>query len=1704
MELYQIKTEHPVVGYCESRIGGRSENQDSYGYHDTPFGLLIVVCDGMGGGPAGKTASSMAVSEILAGVMECEVDTAPKDVLQKAIQRANRALLDAIVENPDLSGMGTTCTALLLNEQSAIMAHVGDSRIYQLRRHGKVFRTFDHSLVFDLVKQKVITEEQARLSDQSNIITRALGMKQELEIDIEERPYKKGDRFLLCTDGIHGTMPEKELMALATQRGELGNVVDGIAAMVDGNGKKNGGGHDNLTLVVVETKEKSELKEKMKNKTTLILGIIAATLAVIALVLNSCKNEDIDVDTFRIAEEQVLTGVDTVGITGTYDFFKEAEAMKINIGKDSTLADASSHAVSLVGKDYSAVVRNLQANTQYYYNYSVNVGVHNDFITPTKSFRTLQAQDFTIIVAAIPNEGGTVSGGGTYAQGQQCTVTATANEGYTFINWMENDSVVSVDSIYRFSVTSNRSLAAQFALLISEPTVITGEVTDITQTTAKGNGEVTADGGSAVTERGLCWSTSHTPTIIGNHATSGSGTGTFSVDLDNLTANTKYYVRAYATNSEGTAYGNEVDFTTSQLNNYTVSVSANPTNGGSATGGGSYQQGQSCTVRATANTGYTFVNWTENGNQVSANANYTFTVNGNRTLVANFTAGSYIISATVDPENSGTITGAGGYEYGQSCTLRATANTGYTFEKWTENGTQVSTNATYTFTVSGSRSLVAHFKVNSYTITVSANPPAGGVATGGGTFEYGQSCTLTATANSGYNFTNWTEGSNVVSSNASYTFTVTGNRTLKANFTQQAPQNYTISVSANPSEGGTVTGGGTYQQDQSCTVRATANSGYTFSKWTENGNQVSTSANYTFTVTGNRTLVAHFTQQSPQSYTITVSANPTNGGTVTGGGTYQQGQSCTVTAEANRSSSFSYNFDNSQLPSGWTTIDGGNPSGYGWRIASLLLGSTGYGHNGSTDCVLSQSYDNNAGAIHPDNYLISERVSITNGSTFSFWACGQDASYPAEHFGVAVSTSGNTNPSDFSMIQEWTMTSKGGGRVRGMNRGSRTQGTWHQYTVDLSSYAGQQVYIAIRHFNCIDMYCLDVDDVELTGNSGFTFVNWTENGNVVSTNASYTFTVNSNRNLVANFTQQAPQNYYIGVSANPNNGGSVSGGGTYQQGQTCTVHATANNGYTFVNWTENGTQVSTNANYTFTVNSNRNLVANFQQQAPQTYTISVSADPSSGGSISGGGTYQQGQSCTVSASANSGFSFTNWTENGNVVSTNASYTFTVTSNRSLVANFTAQPQNYTITLSANPNNGGTLAGGGTYQEGQQCTVSASANNGFEFSNWTENGNVVSWSTSYTFTVTSNRTLMANFTALPQNYTITVSANPSNGGNVTGGGTYQEGQSCTVTATANNGFEFAYWTENGIIVSTNANFTFTVDGDRSLEADFSEIQTWANGVLPGVFSVSATQQVRFSQGNLQFQASSNIWRFAINQWDYVGTQNPFPGDQSGGTVVGSDNYYISATYSGWIDLFGWGTSGYNHGAICYQPWSTSQNSSDYYVYGSSSFNLFDQTGQADWGYNAIVNGGNMVNIWRTLTVSEWMYVFDGRNTPSGIRYAKAVVNGVNGVILLPDNWNTAVFNLNNANMGNVSYSTNTISENQWTLMENNGAVFLPAAGGRSDRFVQEAGDHGRYWSSSHSYDVDFAFYLFITNGTIGPNTINGYLHYGQSVRLVQDY
>ena len=284
--IQQLNTPDFIVGFAESRIGGRSENQDSYGSAETPYGFVVTVCDGMGGGPGGKTASSIAVNEIILGIKDGNPDDTAVNIVIKAIRRANLAIIEAGKETPALKGMGSTCTILLISKDSAIIAHVGDSRVYQLRGKNKIFRTFDHSMVFDLVKQKVITEEQARLSAQSNVITRALGIKPDIEVDVVELPYESGDRFLLTTDGIHGAIAESELIEMASDRKHaLGTVTDEIATTIDGKGRNEGGGHDNLTLAIIETKTNSKLRSKMNKKTKLLLGAVSL-ICLLSLVFN--------------------------------------------------------------------------------------------------------------------------------------------------------------------------------------------------------------------------------------------------------------------------------------------------------------------------------------------------------------------------------------------------------------------------------------------------------------------------------------------------------------------------------------------------------------------------------------------------------------------------------------------------------------------------------------------------------------------------------------------------------------------------------------------------------------------------------------------------------------------------------------------------------------------------------------------------------------------------------------------------------------------------------------------------------------------------------------------------------------------------------------------------------------------------------------------------------------------------------------------------------------------------------------------------------------------------------------------------------------------------------------------------------------------------------------------------------------------------
>ena len=249
---------------------------------------------------------------------------------------------------------------------------------------------------------------------------------------------------------------------------------------------------------------------------------------------------------------------------------------------------------------------------------------------------------------------------------------------------------------------------------------------------------------------------------------------------------------------------------------------------------------------------------------------------------------------------------------------------------------------------------------------------------------------------------------------------------------------------------------------------------------------------------------------------------------------------------------------------------------------------------------------------------------------------------------------------------------------------------------------------------------------------------------------------------------------------------------------------------------------------------------------------------------------------------------------------------------------------------------------------------------------------------------------------------------------------------------------------------------------------------------GVFSVSETKQVTFSPGNLQYTQSTNTWSFASTQWEVIGTDNVIGGSVSSDPTYGDSKEGTALADK--VDLFGWSTSATNFGV---------STSTDY-----------DYCSFVDWGTNKI--GADAPNTWRTLTYNEWEYLLNNRPNASSL-CGVAQVNGVNGLILLPDNWICPAgitFKSGFHSSYGVDYyaAYQTFTAEQWSLLEAAGAVFLPASGYRSGAKVSSVQYYGFYWSATE-YDGDFAAYLGV--GSDEAFMFAGFRYGGRSVRLVKD-
>ena len=556
-----------------------------------------------------------------------------------------------------------------------------------------------------------------------------------------------------------------------------------------------------------------------------------------------------------------------------------------------------------------------------------------------------------------------------------------------------------------------------------------------------------------------------------------------------------------------------------------AATSANET-AGTVSGGGQYGQGDLCCLKATPNTGYTFLSWSDtNGTVITTEAEYSFFVTENRTLVANFLTGTDVCSLTFDLYDSYGDGWNGNYlvvDLGDGVSQRLTVTEGFdaTYTLPVVNGSHVELNW-----IQGSYAYECFFKVRysnesivfvSIDVDLNSNfeygfdvdcdeKPAnwaflGYDDNGGSEFlpsysyynysltqqiytaaeigtagainsiafyneNYDDDNTKTRTydiylkatdKNEFFTDTDWisvTEDDKVFSGEVTMTVNKWTLITFDIPFEYDGTSNLALIVDDN-------TGGWTSAPHMSCRTYYYNGDNQAIYVYSDDTNYDPNSPSaYNGTLMNEKNQVYFGFTDLDCMAPLQLNATDITEYAATLNWTGYQG-SYNLRYRTAAHYDFSDDFENGygSWIENWTLIDA-DGDGHNWHY-----NTTFGGHNGSTGFVFSESYSSTLGVLTPDNYLVSPQVTLDG--VVQFWACAQDANWAAEHFGVAVSTTGNTDPADFTTIQEWTMTAK-------------AQGNWYQYTADLSAYAGQTGYVAIRHFNCTDMFYLDVDDVNI-------------------------------------------------------------------------------------------------------------------------------------------------------------------------------------------------------------------------------------------------------------------------------------------------------------------------------------------------------------------------------------------------------------------------------------------------------------------------------------------------------------------------------------------------------------------------------------------------------------------------------------------------
>jgi hypothetical protein len=352
----------------------------------------------------------------------------------------------------------------------------------------------------------------------------------------------------------------------------------------------------------------------------------------------------------------------------------------------------------------------------------------------------------------------------------------------------------------------------------------------------------------------------------------------------------------------------------------------------------------------------------------------------------------------------------------------------------------------------------------------------------------------------------------------------------------------------------------------------------------------------------------------------------------------------------------------------------------------------------------------------------------------------------------------------------------------------------------------------------------------------YAFEAWIANGDTISKDSVYTFTIMQDTSITAHFIPE----YAVSLAAQPDEGGTVTGDSTYVEGSETTILAKSSQDYAFEAWIADKDTISKDSVYTFTISQDTSITAHFIPE----YAVYLGAQPDEGGTVTGDSTYIEGSETTILAKSSQDYAFEAWIANRDTISKDSVYTFTISQDTSITAHFISE---YDVSLSAKPVEGGMVTGDSTYIEGTEATIVANPKQDYAFEAWIADEDTISKDSVYTFTVSQDTSISAHF--IPE-YTVSLTARPDEGGKVSGGGNYPEESEITISAIPNSGYTFDNWTENGNEISTNKEYTFTVDEDRNLNANFSEEDE------------TSLNDISFAKGNIQIYPNPTSGNFTI--------------------------------------------------------------------------------------------------------------------------------------------------------------------------------------------------------------------------------------------------